>query len=177
MGDRGVVPYMFGVKYSTDNRNDTALYCSNKYGILFSIPRPCYPLCHPERSGTPGVEANDTTKQRRAVEPRPPGGAPAGGISVAGTHCVTHPANRGRGQRMVRSITCCVRLFRPHPAETGGYFCDLEMSRSNFSIARGRAVLVVLMRVEYTMDGSMMLPLRIICVPAKLFRKFRSTYR
>ncbi len=62
-------------------------------------------------------------------------------------------------------------------AETGGYFCDLEMSRSNFSIARGRPVLTALMRVEYTMDGSMMLLLRIDCVLAKLFRKFRSTYR
>ena len=43
MGYRGVVPYMFGVKYSTVNQNDTALYCSNKYGILFFIPRPCNP--------------------------------------------------------------------------------------------------------------------------------------
>ena len=55
------------------------------------------PTCHPERSGTPGVGANATTKQRRAVEPRPPGGAPAGGISVVPawpSNATTHPGFR-----------------------------------------------------------------------------------
>ena len=56
---------------------------------------PLLPTCHPERSGTPGVKASDATKQRRAVEPRPPGGAPAGGISVVPTHCVTQPPHPG----------------------------------------------------------------------------------
>ena len=55
---------------------------------------PLLPTCHPERSGTPGVKASDATKQRRAVEPRPPGGAPAGGISIVPTRPrnAHHPA-------------------------------------------------------------------------------------
>ncbi len=50
---------------------------------------PLSPTCHPERSGTPGLRASATTEQRRAVEPRPPGGAPAGGISLAKRHHIT----------------------------------------------------------------------------------------
>ena len=61
---------------------------------MFFIPRSDSPPCHPERSGTPGVGANATTEQRRAVEPRPPGGAPAGGISVAERHHLTHRTAR-----------------------------------------------------------------------------------
>ena len=57
---------------------DCAIFFTKE--ITYYIPS--NPPCHPERSGTPGVGANATTKQRRAVEPRPPGGAPAGGISV-----------------------------------------------------------------------------------------------
>ena len=65
MGYRGVVPNMFGGKYSSVNRNDlkdlndmavcffarlgisfltdAVLYFSNKYGILFFASRPCPP--------------------------------------------------------------------------------------------------------------------------------------
>ena len=67
-----------------------------RYYVLHFIQ----PTCHPERSGTPGVRANATTEQRRAVEPRLPGGAPAGGISVVPTrprNAHRLPGTRTRG--------------------------------------------------------------------------------
>ena len=94
--------------------------------MLYFAPKklctaPLLPTCHPERSGTPGVKANATTEQRRAVEPRPPGGAPAGGISVVKRYHLTHRTARSslplRGGRWRRR-----RRMR-----AGGrcYFCSL----------------------------------------------------
>ena len=70
---------------------------SFSFTVLYFTPNICgtaplLPPCHPERSGTPGVRANVTTKHCRAVEPRPPGGAPAGGISVVPAHPRNAPA-------------------------------------------------------------------------------------
>ena len=84
------------------------------------VSRPCYPPCHPERSGTSGERANATTNHCRAVEPRPPGGAPAGGISVVPAYRVTHPADRGRGQALCATLACFALIRRCH--EKNGYF-------------------------------------------------------
>ena len=61
---------------------DAVFYFSNKYGILFFIPRPGALPCHPERSGTTRQESHATTNHCRTANPAP-SGAPAGGISVA----------------------------------------------------------------------------------------------
>ena len=89
MGDRGAVPYMFGVKYSTVNLNDmvfcfltdmaffltdTALYFSNCYGILFSIPRPCNPRVILSEVAPPSIFKRDHQSLPHS-EPRPKRGA------------------------------------------------------------------------------------------------------
>ena len=81
------MPYL-PTKQNTISFSFTILYFTpNIYGTA-----PLLPPCHPERSGTPDVRANATTEQRRAVEPRLPGGAPAGGISVVPAHPRNAPA-------------------------------------------------------------------------------------
>ena len=88
---------------------------SVSFTVLYFTPNklritPLSPTCHPERSGTPGVGANATTEQRRAVEPRPPGGAPAGGISVVPTRPRNAPRPPGtrtqRGEALWTTFAC-----------------------------------------------------------------------
>ena len=85
VGDRGAVPYMFGIKYSTVKPDDMVFCFLGRYGILFFYPTPRRPTCHPERSGTTRQESRATTNHCRTANPAP-SGAPAGGISVVPAH-------------------------------------------------------------------------------------------
>ena len=64
-----------------------------------SIPRPCPPPCHPERSGTACQESRAPTNHCRTANPAP-SGAPAGGISIAERNRITlRTAQRSLSQR------------------------------------------------------------------------------
>ena len=125
---------------------------SVKLAVLYFTPNifgttPLSPTCHPERSGTPGLRASATTKQRRAVEPRPPGGAPAGGISVAERHPPTHPAiqphprQKNKKPPSIRTWSTRYHLIlrtHEHPlrayplADNGGTVADYARKKSRF---------------------------------------------
>ena len=110
---------------------------------MFSVPPPGALPCHPERSGTPGLRANTTTKHCRAVEPRPPGGAPAGGISVAKRHPAIqpHPRQKNKKPPSIRTWSTRYHLIlrtHEHPlrayplADNGGTVADYARKKSRF---------------------------------------------
>ena len=59
-------------------KSKTPYHSVSLYYILhqtYMVPRPCNPLCHPERSGTTNQYSRAPTNHCRAVEPRPKRGA------------------------------------------------------------------------------------------------------
>ena len=135
------MPYL-SKKQKITSSSLTVLYVTpNIYGTA-----PLLPTCHPERSGTPGVKANATTKHCRTVEPRPPGGAPAVGISVVPTrpcNAPRPPGTRTRGS----ALPAKSKIFR-QPAPPFAH----RKSRPQSLGLRGRLYVVFSARTRFFPD-------------------------